>query len=81
MLMTVIDEIEVVPVKRILRKKHQFLSDGFSRAGIKSGKQFSEVTFPGIIKESSQTDEIPFEKWMMPPQPQAYLKYYGNDFL
>ena len=80
--MTVIDEIEFVPVKKILRKKHQFMFHGFSRAGIKSGKQFSDATLPGIIIEYNRSvDEIPIEKWTMPPQPQAYIKYYGNDFL
>jgi len=81
LLMTGIDEIEFIPVKKILRKKQLFVTDGFSRPDIKVGKRFSEQTFSKTVTENKPVDDIPFEKWIMPPQPQAYIKCYGNDFL
>ena len=80
--MTGIDEIEFIPVKKILRKKQQFSTSGFFPAAVKPMKQSSEETFPAIIeRKKAKEDEIPFHNWTMPPQPQAYIKCYGNDFL
>ncbi len=58
-----IDEIEFIPVKKVLPKRHQFRTNGFSSATTSAIKQFTEETFPIIIKEKKSKEEaIPFEK-------------------
>jgi protein involved in polysaccharide export with SLBB domain len=67
------EDIEVLPIKQVFEKKIQVLNT---------------IQLPVIghsIKKGYKTNEaaeiiIHFNKWVMPPQPQAYIKCPRYDF-
>ena len=67
------EELEVLPLKQLLDKKIQITNT------------IQLETFANSIKREDKTNQadeiiIHFNKWLMPPQPQGYLKSPRYDF-
>jgi hypothetical protein len=70
------DDTNVVAFKKVLNKRPRLQSNGFSLPVHRKIKK------PFEIKSSrQQQEEYPMDKWIMPPQPQSYLKYADHDYL
>ncbi len=67
------EDIEVLPVKKLLDKKIQIINTIQLQAIGNSIKK---------ADKTNQADEINshFSKWLMPPQPEAYIKCPRYDF-
>jgi len=74
--MIAIEDTDVVTPKRLLSRQPKFQSNGFSFPIYKGVKKDIEVK-----KQIEDQEEFPIEKWIMPPQPDSYLKYSDYDLL
>jgi hypothetical protein len=66
-------DIKVLPFKRI-RKKRVVPSMNIPASPVVRKSNNESKT------KNSDELKIPFDKWIMPPQPVGYLKYHGFDF-
>lgn len=67
------DNIDAVKIKPIRKKKNPF------KQAITS---VSILNKPEKCKDEKREEEetvIPFDKWIMPPQPEGYMKYPPHD--
>ena len=70
------DDVNIIPsYKKTVRKKAESRSNGLV---LSLPKQLKYIR---INKRSEIDEEVPMDKWIMPPEPQRYLKYPDHDFL
>jgi hypothetical protein len=71
-----IEDIHVIPFKRVLKKSDQNRKSDFS---------FSiDSEIENLIKKKNlpaQPPELPFAEWTTPDEPHGYIKSRDNDFL
>jgi hypothetical protein len=70
------DDIDVIPYKKVLRKKSEIRINSFSLPGSKKVKNI-----PQIKNWHDPEGGFPMNKWIMPLQLQRYLKYSDHDLL
>ena len=70
------DESSIIPsYKKEIRKKAEPHLNGFVLSLPKQLKYIQLGWRPDF------NEEVPMDKWIMPPQPQRYIKYADYDFL
>lgn len=71
-----IEDINIIPFKKVLRKTDLVEKTRFSfYLNDQSKNSSEEVTLP------EEQKEFPVEEWIMPAQPQGYIKSRNNDLL
>ena len=68
------DDTDVIPYKKMLRKKSKIRINSFSLPGSQKIKNI-----PQINNWHDPEGEFPMNKWIMPPLLQRYLKYSDHD--
>jgi hypothetical protein len=74
--MRMADDLTIIPFKKVIRKNREVQSNNFSLSVSKRIKHL-----PQIKNWPDPEEEFPVDKWIMPPQPQRYLKGSDHDFL
>jgi hypothetical protein len=68
--------IQIIPFKKVLKKRLELRMKSFSLPAER------KIKIPSKIKNRQDIQgEFPFDKWIMPPRLQCYLKYNDYDFL
>jgi hypothetical protein len=70
------DDINVIPYRKVLKKKREFPPNGFLLSVSEKVMHIQQIK-----NQSDSEGEIPMHKWIMPHQRQRYLKYSDHDFL
>ena len=69
------NDIPVIPFKKIVRRKREARPAGYSLSAS------NELRYIPLKSTADEKEEFPMHKWIMPPEPQRYLKYPNHDFL
>ena len=74
--MRMYDDISLIPYKKVSRKKQELRTNIFSLSASKGIK-----IIPKIKVQPDADEGFPMDKWIMPLQPERYIKCSDNDFL
>lgn len=70
-----VDDIDVIVSERKLSKRNLLPKKEYSISLYRGIKKNPDIKNSGI-----ETEEYPIDQWLMPPQPECYLKYPDHDF-
>jgi len=73
--MIAVEEARVVPMRRILLKQPTLQN----RSTVPVSRRLLYIS-PVKSQPRKEEEDIPMDKWIMPPQPQGYLKGTEYDF-
>ena len=73
------DDVSIIPsYKKVIRKKTDSRSNGLV---LSLPKRLKYIRINKQSEIDEEVPEVPMDKWIMPPEPQRYLKYPDHDFL
>lgn len=70
----VTEDINIIPFNKVLKKKPPEKSGFFFNLN-------RQENIPGVMKLPDDQQELPVDEWIMPDQPQGYIKGRDNDLL
>ena len=73
--MVLIEDIDIIPFDKVLKKKDPSEKRGFSIYPNRQGSRLRGNRLP------DEQQELPVNEWIMPDQPHGYIKGRDNDLL